>query len=257
VPLVPTVSVPQQPGVPAPPEIAPPALPPTALDNPALFSGNEGHTDASAVFEVTVPADAPTLSYLTSYTMENGFDYGYTVISTDGGKTYKTLANSATVSTVAPAPPGNALTGSSGLPVTMTFDLSRYAGKKVILGFRYLSDPLVNQGGWYIDDVKVGNTLISDGSSTAPFRSFTQMTPRPVAPFTVTVVGLDENGHRARVIRFDRTFSFALTDRQIASLRSYPVVVAIVSCDDLSETQAAYAPYDLKANNVTQLGGRP
>lgn len=257
VPILPTLSFPQQQGVPPLPDVAPPTLPSSPLDNPALFSGNEGSRDASAAFAVTVPADAPTLSYVTSYSMENGFDYGYTMISTDGGRTYKSLANSATVATTAPAPAGSALTGSSGVPTTITFDLSSYAGQRVILGFRYLSDPLVNQGGWYIDDVKVGNTLISDGSSTSPFRSFSQIRPAPVAPFTVTLVGLDEDGHRARVIRFDNTYRFALTKRQIASLRSYPVVVAIVSCDDLTETQTAYAPYDLKVNKITQLGGRP
>ncbi|MBA3742123.1 immune inhibitor A domain-containing protein [Sporichthya sp.] len=256
VPLLPTLSFPQQQGVPPLPDIPPPTLPPSQLDNPALFSGNAGRNDASAAFEVTVPADAPTLSYVTSYNMESGFDYGYTVVSTDGGKTYKSLANSATVPTAAPAPVGNAVTGSSGLPTTVTFDLSPYAGQKVILGFRYLSDPLVNQGGWYIDDVKVGNTVISDGSSTSPFQSFTQIRPQSVSPFTVTLVGLDEDGHRARVIRIGNTFKFALTGRQISSLRSYPVVVAIVSCDDLTETQTANAPYDLKANRITQLGGR-
>ncbi|HUR73558.1 MAG TPA: hypothetical protein VMZ00_04735 [Sporichthya sp.] len=256
VPLLPTVTIPQQQGAPPLPDIAPPALPPSQLDNPALFSGNAGLTDATAVFEATVPADAPTLSYLTSYNMESGFDYGYTVVSTDGGQTYKSLANSATVPTAAPAPVGNAVTGSSGLPTTLTFDLSAYSGQKVILGFRYLSDPLVNQGGWYIDDVKVGKQLISDGTSTSPFQSFSQLRPQPVAPFTVTLVGLDEDGHRARVIRVKNTFAFSLTSRQINSLRSYPVVVAIVSCDDPTETQSAYAPYDLKANKITQLGGR-
>jgi hypothetical protein len=256
VPLLPTLSFPQQQGVPPLPDIAPPELPPSQLDNPALFSGNSGSTDASAVFRTRVPADAPTLSYLTSYNLEGGFDYGYTVISTDGGRTYKSLANSATVLTAAPAPPGSALTGSSGLQTTMTFDLSAYAGQDVILGFRYLSDPLVNQGGWYVDDIKVGDTLISDGTSTAPFSSFTQISPQRVAPFTVTLVGLDEEGARARVIRIRDTFRFALTAGQLRTLRSYPIVVAIVSCDDLTETQTVYAPYDLKANTITQLGGR-
>ncbi len=257
VPLLPTLRFPQQPGLPALPEIAPPTLPPSSLDNPSLFSGDKGSSDAGAVFRVKVPADAPTLSYVTSYNMESGFDYGYTVISTDGGATFNSLANAATVPTAAPAPAGSALTGSSGLPTTLSFDLTPYAGQDVILGFRYLSDPLVNSGGWYIDDVKVGNTLISDGTSTAPFQSFTEIRPQRLAPFTVTLVGLDEDGRRARVIRMDKTFNFNLTKRQLNSLRGYPVVVAIVSCDDFTETQTTYAPYNLKANAITQLGGRP
>ena len=39
-----------------------------------------------------------------------------------------------------------------------TFDLSAYAGKSVLIGFRYVSDGGVNDGGWYVDDVKVGGT---------------------------------------------------------------------------------------------------
>ena len=45
-------------------------------------------------------------------------------------------------------------------------------------------------------------------------------------------------------------------EQRVRALRGYPVVVAIVSCDDLTESQTAYAPYDLKANKITQLGGR-
>ncbi len=256
VPLLPTLSFPRPPGVPPIPDLAPPALPPSQLDNPALFSGNNGRTDATAVFETTVPTEAPTLSYSTTYNMENGFDYGYTVISTDGGKSYQALVNGATVPTTAPAPPGNAVTGSSGLPTTLTFDLAPYAGRKVLLGFRYVSDPLVNTGGWYVDDVKVGNTVISDGTSVAPFRTASQIRPQAVNPFTVTLVGLDEKGNRARIVRVGKTFDFALTARQIRSLRGYPVLVAVVSNDDLSATQVVYAQYALKVNGVTQQGGR-
>lgn len=256
VPLLPTISFPQQPGVPPIQDIVPPALPPSQLDNPALFSGNEGRTDATAIFEATVPADAPTLSYTTTYNLENGFDYAYTVISTDGGKTYRTLANATTVPTTLPAPPGAALTGSSGLPTVLSFDLTPYAGKKVLLGFRYVADPLVNAGGWYVDDVKVGNTLISAGTSVAPFRTVSAIRPQSVNPFTLTLVGLDEKGHRAQIIRVGKTFDVKLTDRQIRSLRGYPVLVAVVSNDDLSATQVAFAQYALKVNGVTQQGGR-
>jgi bacillopeptidase F (M6 metalloprotease family) len=187
--------------------------------------------------------------------MEDGFDYGYTVISTDGGKTYKTLKNANTKEAKPPAQKGDGLTGSAPLPTPQTFDLSAYKGQAVVLGFRYVSDPLVNLGGWYIDDVKVGNQLISDGSSRAPFKSFTQLSPTQVKNWSVQIVGLDENRKRVHVERVDGKFDFTLTPAQVKTFAAFPVVVAIVGFDEITETVRTYAPYALKINGITQFGG--
>jgi hypothetical protein len=125
----------------------------------------------------------------------------------------------------------------------------------VILGFRYVSDALVNAGGWYIDDFKVGNTVISDGSSTAPFKSFTQMRPVLVHNWSVALVGLDEAHHRARVTRFDGVFDLNLTVSQIKEFAKYPTLVAVVSYDDPTEGVQVYAPYSLTVDGVGQAGG--
>src|SRR4051794_20043872 len=53
--------------------------------NPVLFSGNANNTDAAAVTQVTVPASDPTLRFLAKYGAEEGFDYGFVQVSTDGG----------------------------------------------------------------------------------------------------------------------------------------------------------------------------
>jgi hypothetical protein len=255
VPLLPTLSFPQYPNVPPIPDVVAPELPPLPTDNPALFAGNAGNTDASAVFQVTVPTDNPTLTYTSTYNMEENFDYGYTLVSTDGGKTYDTLSNANTRVAVKPAAEGNAFTGSSPVPVTQTFDLKAYAGKKVWMGFRYLSDPLVNLGGWYIDDIKVGDKLISDGSNTAPFRSFSQVTPLQVKNWSVQLVGLDEDRKRVHVERFQGLYNVKLTPAQIRKFASFPVVVAVISWDDLSEKVPVYAPYNLRVNGIGQPGG--
>jgi hypothetical protein len=255
IPLLPTLSFPPYPNVPPIDDVPPPELPASPLDNPALFSGNEGDTDASAVFPVTVPSDNPTLTYTSSYNMEDGFDYGYTVISTDGGKTYASLKNANTQETKAPAPRGNALTGTAPVPMPQSFDLSAYKGKSVLLGFRYVSDPLVNQGGWYIDDVKVGSQVISDGSSRAPFRSFTQVFPVQVKNWSVQIVGIDEARNKVHVERFNGRFDLKLTAAQVKRFAAFPVLVAIVGFDDPSETVKTFAPYALKVNGITQFGG--
>ena len=61
---------------------------PDRRGNPVLWSGNANNTDATAVTSVAVPAADPTLRFLAKYGAEVGFDYGYVVVSTDGGATY-------------------------------------------------------------------------------------------------------------------------------------------------------------------------
>ena len=53
-----------------------------------LFSGNDSNLDRTAVTTVTVPAGSPSLTFLAKYGAEAGFDYGYVLVSTDGGATY-------------------------------------------------------------------------------------------------------------------------------------------------------------------------
>ena len=98
------------------------------------------------------------------------------MVSTDGGKTYTALAGDNTVD----GPHGPALNGTTSGFGPQTSTCPRTPGKKMLLGFRYVSDGGVNEGGWYVDDVTVGGTPISDGTSPAPFESTTEIRPTPV-----------------------------------------------------------------------------
>ncbi|MGQ0632847.1 MAG: peptidase M6 immune inhibitor A [Sporichthyaceae bacterium] len=250
----PTIEVPVVPGAPPIPAVPIPSVP-GPLDNPTLFSGNTPDTDASAVFDVEVPTVNPTLSFTTAYNLEENFDYGYVVVSTDGGKTYETLANSLTRETVPGTPPGQAFTGSMPLPVPTSFDLTPYAGKKVLLGFRFKSDPLINSGGWYVDDVRVGDKLITDGASLGGFRTFSEIRPVPVSGWALQIVGLDEERGRVHVERF-RGFGAKLTKAQIKRLSGFPVLVAVVGHLDPKETGQTAAKYLVRVNGIGQAGGR-
>ena len=141
------------------------------------------------------------------------------MVSTDGGATYTALSNANTVD----GPQGPALNGDAAGFATQTFDLSAYAGQTVLVGFRYISDGGVNDGGWYVDDVNVGGTLVSDGSSTSAFQSPTQVHPIEVANWNVRLVGLDAAGHRAVYREFDGVHSFRLDPRQLSGVRDVPV----------------------------------
>ena len=116
--------------------------PPTGT-SPALWSGNVSNLDAGAVAQVSVPSTNAVLTVNELHQAEEGYDYAYTVVSTDGGKTYTPLANANTV----PGPYGPALNGTATAFATQTFDLSAYAGQTILVGFRYVSDGGVNEGG--------------------------------------------------------------------------------------------------------------
>jgi len=220
-------------------------LPPVPLQwtvrDGALFSGNAEGLDAAAVVPVLVPAADPTLRLRTKYDTEAGYDYGYVTVSTDGGRTYTAIAGTDTV----PTPSGPALNGVSGGFVPQAYDLTPYAGKRVLLGFRYVTDATIHQGGWLVDDVTVGGRTVSDGTTLAGFRSPTQIVRVAVHGWHVRLVGLDEQGRRARQVGV----------AGYRALRGYPKIVAIVGYDEPTGQVTQYAPYALTANGVVQPGG--
>ena len=222
--------------------------------NPVLFSGNANNTDASAVTPVTVPTADPTLRFLAKYGAEFGFDYGYVQVSTDGGATYTTIPGDKTID----APLGPGLNGTTTGFEPHSYDLSAYAGQSVLIAFRYVSDGGVNEGGLLVDDITVGGTTVSDGSSLAPFKSLTQIHPIVVHNWNVRLVGINE-GKVPVVLQaeFNGRSSLRLTRGQLALASPFQKVVAIVAYDEPTEQVQQYAPYTLTVNGVLQPGGTP
>ena len=118
-----------------------------------------------------------TLTFRTRYEIEEGWDFGFVQVSTDGGKTWTSLsdvegrttyehASGAKEEIVANLP---GFTGSSNGWVNETFDLSPYAGKTIMLQFRYMTDWGFTLEGWFIDDIQIvadGKTIFYDDAST-------------------------------------------------------------------------------------------
>lgn len=156
--------------------------------------GGEWYSDGANLLntllagEVHVDAVDPELEITTYWDIEDYWDFGFVQVSTDGGLTWTSLANEYTTSLHDPGAyfpivaslPG--LTGWSGGYVTMTFDLSDYAGMDVMLGFRYMTDWATLYEGWYISSVEVSETSI-------PLDSFEKVAGYP-SFFDVTVVYL-------------------------------------------------------------------
>ncbi|TFH46597.1 MAG: hypothetical protein E4G94_02065, partial [ANME-2 cluster archaeon] len=111
------------------------------------------------------------LTFWTWYSMETDYDYGFVVISTNGGNTWTYLPGSLTTSTNPNGNNlGNGITGSSNNFWSLeNMDLSPYTGNRILLGFRFKSDGGSNDEGWYIDDIQVksGTTILfSDDAET-------------------------------------------------------------------------------------------
>jgi immune inhibitor A len=96
------------------------------------------------------------------YHLEDGFDYAYAQVSTDGGVTWTILPGQHTTDR---NPVGNAFgpgyTGTSGDAegepawVQERYDLTPFAGRQVLVRFEYVTDDAVNYPGILIDDVSV------------------------------------------------------------------------------------------------------
>jgi len=234
--------------------------------DPALYSGSGPNLDRTIVAEVTVPADNPTLTFDTKWRTEPLWDFGFVQVSTDGGATYESLANEDTTTETDPGAievvkenvPG--FTGNSKGWRTESFDLSEYAGQQILISFRYVTDSAVDFPGWWIDDVAVGDTRVTDGTSLEGFRSVTEVRPVPVEGYTVQLVAYEEDrGGEARLaqLRLDDEMGASLRGGALrrAVGRRADVVAAIVMYDESTESITDYAPYSLKVNGVLQPGG--
>lgn len=131
-----------------------------------------------------VPSGTPvTVSFKSSWDIEWDFDYGFTLVTTDGSTYVSLPSNNGFTTPKAVNPQGvgclnqldNGLTGTSGSYQAGTFaadraaglypsspfvddayDLSAYAGRSgVVLRFSYYTDPGLDRPGWFIDDLKV------------------------------------------------------------------------------------------------------
>jgi hypothetical protein len=153
-------------------------------DGSVLWGGSGDLIDSWGIFAVTLPTGSGLLTFDTSYDIEDFWDFGFVQISTDSGYTWTSLANALTTSTHDPNTlPGiinnlPGITGSSGGWIFATsFDLSAYSGSMVHIAFRYLTDWTTTLGGWYIDNVYVYGTLISDGTDASVFQTLSEVLP--------------------------------------------------------------------------------
>jgi hypothetical protein len=105
--------------------------------------------DLSAVTEAT-------LTYKAWYDIEEGWDYGYVMVSTDEGETWDILP---TPYTTDDNPHGNAYgpgySGKSDGWINESISLDKYAGQTIQIRFEMISDDGISRPGLAIDDVSI------------------------------------------------------------------------------------------------------
>lgn len=116
---------------------------------------DESDTRLTRAFDLTGVSRA-TLRFWTWYHIEEGWDYAYVTVSTDGGARWTPLTGPR-MTTEDPHDNayGPGYTGESGGWVEETIDLSPYAGQEILLRFEHITDDAMTQPGLVVDDIRI------------------------------------------------------------------------------------------------------
>jgi immune inhibitor InhA-like protein len=228
--------------------------PPKGSDGKALYSGMGDNLDRSLAQKVKVGHDGK-VQFDTWYAAEDGYDYAYVQVSDNNGKSYKSVKCTDSID----GPLGPAFNSKSGGWLHESCNLKKYAGKKVILSFRYVTDGGVAFKGFYVDNVEVGGDVLSTGKNLKGWSSPTQIAPTQVQEFVVQLVSFDETGHVVHLaeIPLDSSFDGSLSGTELSNAigTQGSTVAAIVTYLDRSEQVQQQALYTLSVNGVVQPGG--
>jgi hypothetical protein len=239
---------------------------PMATDTPdaVLYSGAADEMDRFAIFETT---GGGTLTFESLYDIEANWDFGFVQVSADGGATWETLTNANTTDVIDPNgypkikdQLGEGFTGLSGAGVEPEwvdeeFTLP-YAGQDILVGFRMMTDwgtlgnGILDEPNWYVDDVMVDGTLISDGTDASVFNDVTFYQPISV-DFTVDLVSMANYGKvgnsSAKVLHLvtDDATEVATAEEIRQALRASKTLVLVVTYD-APQGVADYVPYEVE-----------
>jgi hypothetical protein len=113
-------------------------------------------------FDLTGVAHA-TLNYRLWYDLEAWWDYGYVMVSADGGTTWDVVSTANTTdSDPQHVAYGAGYTGESGGWLSESIPLDAYAGKHILVRFEMITDDAVTRPGLALDDVSIPEIGYSD-----------------------------------------------------------------------------------------------
>jgi immune inhibitor A len=135
-----------------------PLIPTDAQSGEQMWYSNRRDDSATTLtrsFDLSNVTSAE-LEYNVWYHLENGWDYGYVLLSTDNGETWETLTTpNMTDSNPHGTAYGTGYTGRSRDWLLEGISLDGYVGQVVLIRFAVITDDATNQHGMAIDDVRV------------------------------------------------------------------------------------------------------
>ncbi len=216
--------------------------------------------DVSIVHAITAGSTLTFDHYIDS---EDQWDYGFVQISDDGGATWQSLACTGTttshdpgaIETVVENMPGyTGAQGSAGSPLAASCSLAGYSGP-VLLAFRFVSDPSVQQAGWFVKNIQVDGTPVEPNLANWDNQKFYD--PAQL-DFQLQFVGLNgtvstfgdvTSATGVKVIRAamgpGHTYNLPA-----GSFAGYAKVIAIVTGVPEEEDSGIYSPYVLTEGGV-------
>lgn len=132
-------------------------LPDVAGEGKFMWS-NRADTSATSLtreFDLTGISGPVTLTYQTWYDVETDYDYVY-LLASENGMDWEILETpSCTSYDISGNSYGCGYNGQSNRWLTESVDLSKFAGKKIMLSFEYVTDTAVNGEGFILDNVAI------------------------------------------------------------------------------------------------------
>lgn len=145
-------------------------MPVEPLDGGKCWWSNRGDSISTTLtreIDLTA-AQRATLELRLWYDIEQDWDYGYVLVSTDGGVTWDILKGRLAVEQ---NPVGNGFgpgySGASQSWAVDSIDLSAYAGKKALLRLNYVTDDATGGAGFCVDNVSIPEIKLLDDTSSA------------------------------------------------------------------------------------------
>jgi hypothetical protein len=137
------------------------------------WSGRANQSDMSLTRAVDLSGlETATLNYSVFHSLELGYDFAYVLVSKDEGKSWETLTTPNMQGNKPEHNPADAAltkrfyTGRSKGWMDESIDLSRYAGRKILIRFQVVTDAVFTAPGLVVDNIAIPEIGFTDDVET-------------------------------------------------------------------------------------------